>query len=132
MRTLSAVIALTLVTAASAVAAQPVKPSKWVGGDGRGTPVMFNLTKKGTPKKAGVAYTCKGGNGIGLAQSNKPKGHVKSDGTLVIRFRHKDPDAGRIRVRFHVTFPTSTTAKGTVTFKNKKCAAQRVTFTAET
>jgi hypothetical protein len=131
MRTLTASLAFVLATAATAFAAQPVTPSKWVGGNGAGAPVMFNLSKKGKVKKAGVAYTCKGANGIGFAQKRRPKGHVKPNGTLSIRYRIKDSDVGRIRVRWHVTFPTSTTAKGQVTFKSRKCKAQDVNFTAE-
>src|SRR4051794_25769032 len=99
MKTLTASIALLIATAGTAFAAQPATPSKWVGGDGKGTPVMFNLNKHGGVAKAGVAYTCKGGNGIGFASKRKPKGHVKPNGTLVIRFRHRDSGAGRIRVR---------------------------------
>jgi hypothetical protein len=134
MRALTFAIAIALTTAAAAFAAQPPTPSRWAGGDGHGTPVMFKLNKHGKATSAAVAYTCKGANGIGLAQSKKGKikGHVKSDGTLVIRYRYKDSDQnGKLRVRFDVTFPTANEAKGTVSIKNKGCGNQHTTFTAQ-
>jgi hypothetical protein len=121
-------------TAATAFAAHPATPSRWSGGDGHGTPVFFNLNKNGKATKAAVAYTCKGANGQGLAQSRKGhiKGHVKSDGSLVIRYRYKDSDQkGKLRVRFDVTFPTKTTAKGQVTIRNKSCGNRTINFTAQ-
>lgn len=131
MRTLSCALALVLTTAASAFAAQPVKPSNWAGGDGAGTPVMFKLNKNGKVTEAGVAYSCKGANGQGFATSKKPRGRVKPNGSLVIRFRYKDSaQKGKLRVRFDITFPKTNKAKGRVTIKNKSCGAKSVDFTA--
>jgi hypothetical protein len=134
MRTLSLTLALALTAAATAFAAQPPTPSKWAGGDGHGGPVGFSLNKHGKATSAQVAYTCKGANGIGLAQSKKGhiKGHVKSNGTLVIRYRYKDSDQkGKLRVRFDITFPKKNQAKGTVTIKNKSCGNKAFDFTAQ-
>jgi hypothetical protein len=132
MRTLTITLALVLVGAATAFAAQPKLPAQFDGGDGHGAPVMFKLNKHGKVTKAAVAYSCKGANGIGFAEAKKPKGHVKSNGTLVIRYRYKDSDqTGKLRIRFDVTFPTATTAKGRVTIKNKSCGAKTVNFTAD-
>jgi hypothetical protein len=130
MRTLTCALALTLTAAATAFAATPKTPAQFDGG-GNGAPVMFKLNKKGKVTKAGAAYSCKGANGIGFAESNKPKGHVE-DGRLVIRFRYKDSDQkGKLRVRFDVTFPTPTTAKGVVKIRNKSCGAKKIEFTAD-
>ena len=132
MRILSSVLALTLATAATAFAAQPTTPATFNGGDGAGTPVMFKLSKRGKVKKAAVAYTCKGANGIGFAEKRNPRGHVKSDGSLTIRYRYKDPDQkGKLRIRFQVAFPTATTAQGTVTIRNKSCGNRSFQFTAD-
>jgi hypothetical protein len=132
MRTLSLTLALLLLVAATAFAAQPKTPAQFDGGDGHGTPVMFKLNKNGKVTKAAVAYTCKGANGIGFAQSKHPRGHVKSNGSLVIRYRFKDSDQkGKLRIRFDVTFPTKTTAKGSVTIKNKSCGNKSIGFTAD-
>ena len=131
MRILSLALTISLVAAAAALAAQPKTPAEFIGGDGAGTPVTFKLNKSGKAKEAAVAYRCKGANGQNLALSKKPRGRVQGDGTLVIRFRVKDEIHGRLRVRFKVTFPRRDKAKGRVTFRNRKCKAKAVDFTAD-
>ena len=132
MRTLTTTLALVLATAGVAAAAQPKTPAQFNGG-GNGAPVTFTLNKNGRVTSAAASYVCKGQNGIGFAQSKgKPRGHVRDDGSLVIRYRYKDSDQpGKLRIRLDVTFPTRRTAKGPVRIRNKHCKAKGYSFTAQ-
>lgn len=92
---------------------------------------MFKLNRNGKATRAGVAYLCKGANGQSLAQSNTPRGRVQDDGTILIRFRYRDPNAGRLRVRLRARFTSRTEAEGRVKIKSRKCDAKGYDFTAQ-
>jgi hypothetical protein len=117
---------LALVAAPTALAVKPKLPSTWSGGNGKGLPMGFTLSKSGKVTAAYTGYTCKGKSGIGNASSKAPKGVVSSKGKLTITYLHKG-----IRVKFAVTFTSKTRAKGTITFTSSTCTVPKITFTAQ-
>jgi hypothetical protein len=130
MRILPVALLCALIPTAAALAAQPKTPAQFVGGGG-GAPMMFKLNKNGKATRAAVAYLCKGANGQNLAESKKPRGRVQDDGTIVIRYRYKDSNVGRLRVRIRARFTSSTEAEGRVKIRSRKCAAKGYDFTAQ-
>jgi hypothetical protein len=130
MRTLSLALLCALIPTAAALAAQPRTPAQFVGGGG-GAPMMFKLNKNGKVTKAGVAYLCKGANGQNLAESKKPRGRVQDDGTILIRFRYRDSNVGRLRIRIRARFTSPTEAEGRVKIRSRKCGANGYDFTAQ-
>jgi hypothetical protein len=118
-------LVLSLATAMAALAAHPSLPASFSGGDGRGDPVSFKLSKTGKVTYAAAGYECKGKSGQGNAQTKKTGGAVTKAGKLTITYTYRG-----IKVKFSVTFTSKTAAKGKVTFTSSSCTARAESFTA--
>jgi opacity protein-like surface antigen len=117
-------VAASLLLAAAALAAYPKHPSKWVGGNGMGLPVAHASSAK-------ASFTCRSVSGIGTAGSKSPTS-TWTKGKLHITYTSKVGSIGKVKVKWVISFPTKTSAKGNVTFTNQKCNAPKLHFTATT
>jgi hypothetical protein len=129
---LTAVLAGSLLLTAAALAVYPKVPSKWSGGNGKGAPVGFNLSKKGKATFALAEFDCKDPHvsGIAVASSKHPSGKVSKSGKLLITYSSKVGSEGIVKVKMNVTFPTKTSAKVSATFSNAKCKNSKMKYTA--
>jgi opacity protein-like surface antigen len=124
-------VAASLLLAAAALAAYPKHPSKWVGGNGMGLPVTFKLNRHAHASSAKASFTCRSVSGIGTAGSKSPTS-TWTKGKLHITYTSKVGSIGKVKVKWVISFPTKTSAKGNVTFTNQKCNAPKLHFTATT
>ncbi len=120
-----------LVITAVALAAHPKLPSKWSGGNGKGAPVAFNLSKKGKATFAMAVFNCHDPktSGIPIVSSKHPAGKVKK-GKITITFSGKVGVEGKVSATLKVTFTSRTSAKVVGHFSNKKCGKSKLTYTA--
>jgi hypothetical protein len=127
---LIAVASASLLLAAVALAAYPKVPSKWSGGNGKGSPVAFNLNKKGKATFALAVFPCKKESGMNVVGSKHPSGTVSKSGKLTITYSAKVGAAGKENAKLVIDFTSKTKAKGTAYNQSAKCGNSKWKFTA--